>query len=1122
MKVSTNFAFLTVLFCLGLFSEISLSGQPSQPSQPSNTSVLSQKVKPKVVGYKKIFGTVLNKVSGKPVKNAKIVVYHRIVDVLPNGTASLRKQTEFYDYGCKIKTNKKGRFSITVPLIEGENIFVVQATKRDYEVNTNSLVQPNLQSEVNFELTPIALDANDRKILEAKEDEVISKKNDSKQIDPQQVEPDANGSKSLLSLNNACTYSTPSQIYVKNLHDGYNTYSCNGSGFTGNMDMDEFISGVVGGEMGTGTNFPIEAKKSQAITARTYAIWRSLSSPYAGNCGMAYSGNSCSTCTTAANSTTGEVITYNDNIIQGLFSARCNGQYTQNANEGTYTATSNCNLSGNSLAYCVCRPCSGHSNCNTAGETPCCNVSNSCAGSGYIYGHGVGYCQRGAQGFANNGSDYCTILNNFFTNVCVANSTPCGGGGLAEPNLKKSTDNISISGNVATFSVTVQNNGNANAGAFRVGFYASTSPTFANFPTLIGSSNISSLNQGSTSAINKVIDLCGAGLSNGTYYVGYFIDDLLQVSESNETDNGYYIWGNTPITISCGTALPNLKASANNLTISGNTANFSVTVQNNGNANASGFRVGFYANTSPTFSNFPTIIGTEVILSLNQNSTNTLNKSIDLCAAGLTTGTYYVGYFIDDLLQVPESNENDNGYDYWGNNPLNISCSGGVPNDDCQNAITLTSNTSCNYTSGSTTGATNSGTLPACPGCVDDDVWYKFTANSAMTTIDVLGSAQFDATFQVLSGSCPSGFSEVVCKDNTSAGQLETATISTTNGQTYYIRVCHHSTGSGSGSFQICVYNQSTPQTYVISTSSNPSNGGGTSGAGTFTSGTQISVTATPNGGWTFVDWKEGATVVSTSSTYSFVVSANRTLVANFSQIPQQFNVALSANPSNGGSVSGSGNYTAGLNATVTATPNSGWTFDNWKEGNTVVSTNQSYTFQVNGNRTLVANFSQAQQQYTITLLANPSNGGSVTGAGSYFSGLDATVLATPNSNWQFVKWTENGTQVSTNSSYTFTVNANRTLIASFTPTVAVSDPTQENSVQIIPNPSNGNFVISTKGGLALKTVEIFNAIGQKALTIQLDKPPYTISEKGLPKGEYWLTITTKNNQIITKKIIIM
>lgn len=145
------------------------------------------------------------------------------------------------------------------------------------------------------------------------------------------------------------------------------------------------------------------------------------------------------------------------------------------------------------------------------------------------------------------------------------------------------------------------------------------------------------------------------------------------------------------------------------------------------------------------------------------------------------------------------------------------------------------------------------------------------------------------------------------------------------------------------------------------------------------------------------------------------------------------YDISISANPSNGGTVTGGGTYQQGNSCTVKATANSDYTFSNWTENGTQVSTNANYTFTVTGSRTLVANFSSNPQNYTISVSANPSGSGTVTGGGTFQQGYTCTVKATANSGYTFSKWTENGNQVSTNANYTFTVTGNRTLVANFT-----------------------------------------------------------------------------------------
>src|SRR5207244_777523 len=157
-----------------------------------------------------------------------------------------------------------------------------------------------------------------------------------------------------------------------------------------------------------------------------------------------------------------------------------------------------------------------------------------------------------------------------------------------------------------------------------------------------------------------------------------------------------------------------------------------------------------------------------------------------------------------------------------------------------------------------------------------------------------------------------------------------------------------------------------------IATSQSPAVGGVTSGGGTFSSGTSVTVTATPAAGYSFVNWTEGGTAVSSVASYTFTASATRTLVANFASAT--YLIATSSSPAAGGSTSGGGAKNCGASVTVTAAPAACYTFVNWTEGGTVVSSVASYTFTANADRTLVANFALAT--YSIATSSSPAAGG--------------------------------------------------------------------------------------------------------------------------------------------------
>ena len=71
-------------------------------------------------------------------------------------------------------------------------------------------------------------------------------------------------------------------------------------------------------------------------------------------------------------------------------------------------------------------------------------------------------------------------------------------------------------------------------------------------------------------------------------------------------------------------------------------------------------------------------------------------------------------------------------------------------------------------------------------------------------------------------------------------------------------------------------------------------------------------------------------------------------------------------------------------------------------------------------------------QPGTITVEANPEEGGTVTGGGTFDYGTPCTVSATALGEYTFSSWSENGVAVSSNPEYTFTVTGDRHLVANF------------------------------------------------------------------------------------------
>jgi hypothetical protein len=141
--------------------------------------------------------------------------------------------------------------------------------------------------------------------------------------------------------------------------------------------------------------------------------------------------------------------------------------------------------------------------------------------------------------------------------------------------------------------------------------------------------------------------------------------------------------------------------------------------------------------------------------------------------------------------------------------------------------------------------------------------------------------------------------------------------------------------------------------TATIDASAAPAGAGVVTGAGAYPIGSTITLQATPNAGWGFVNWTEGATAVSGNPTYSFTASVDRTLVANF---VSAWTILTAAYPPYAGTVTGAGVYNDGATVTLVATPNHGFVFAGWSDG----STTATLSFPATSDMMLTAFFDSA------------------------------------------------------------------------------------------------------------------------------------------------------------------
>lgn len=110
----------------------------------------------------------------------------------------------------------------------------------------------------------------------------------------------------------------------------------------------------------------------------------------------------------------------------------------------------------------------------------------------------------------------------------------------------------------------------------------------------------------------------------------------------------------------------------------------------------------------------------------------------------------------------------------------------------------------------------------------------------------------------------------------------------------------------------------------------------------------------------------------------------------------------------------------------VNAYPDSGYEFDRWSDGGA-----KSHSVTINrDNYELTAYFREIEEtsvNYTVTLSASPSAGGTVSGGGTYAKGTVRTVTATPNPGYIFTRWSDGGAQ-----SHSVAWDSTKSLVAYF------------------------------------------------------------------------------------------
>ncbi|WP_367358707.1 InlB B-repeat-containing protein [Mesotoga sp.] len=195
-----------------------------------------------------------------------------------------------------------------------------------------------------------------------------------------------------------------------------------------------------------------------------------------------------------------------------------------------------------------------------------------------------------------------------------------------------------------------------------------------------------------------------------------------------------------------------------------------------------------------------------------------------------------------------------------------------------------------------------------------------------------------------------------------------------------------------------------------------------------FKYGADVTLTATPAEGYDFEKWEiEG---LGSFSEKVKVIELRDTILATAFFAKKSFNIGASADPENGGAVTGAGTYLFGDTVSLKAVAAEGFKFVEWTENGVPVGSDNPLEFIVSADRAFVAHFIE---EYTVKVSVVPHEGGTATGGGKYINGTKATVVAAPADCYDFDGWYEGETLVSEEAEYTFTVTEDVDLVAKFT-----------------------------------------------------------------------------------------
>ena len=241
------------------------------------------------------------------------------------------------------------------------------------------------------------------------------------------------------------------------------------------------------------------------------------------------------------------------------------------------------------------------------------------------------------------------------------------------------------------------------------------------------------------------------------------------------------------------------------------------------------------------------------------------------------------------------------------------------------------------------------------------------------------------------------------------AGRAATISVQVVNDKTAKIAVYTAEDGYGVYTFSVATSDPSVPGTLSVR-SANEAMGSAT-GSGTYPKGEIVSISATANNGYRFVQWQDGNTdnprqveITEDEASYIAIFAKNTYGITTYAT---------------NGSITGNTYGVYMEDIVLTAVPDYGYHFTQWGDGNT----DNPRIIRLTQDTTLIALF--AANRYTVTTNANVSDWGTTDGDAVVTYRDWVTISATANYGYHFEQWQDGNTdtprqiQVTADANYT-------------------------------------------------------------------------------------------------------